>query len=138
MTSEEKEDKVPNQFKPQKLTLLFAGLAFIFVCITSFGAVLTANQGQNAARREAEQARIESTLANERLQDVQDQLNCTNKVVMNAVRGSLQNSILQDDLLLASVSGTGREQIQKSLADTKANLISLLVQVDEANQECTK
>ena len=122
---------------PYRIAIILGFLAFVCLTLLAYRAVTVADKGQEAARNEAAQARIEAAESNRRLNEVQAQLNCVNKNVLRAVVGGLKNSINQDDLLLASSSGASRDAIQTSLINSKNELVEILRQATAAQEkEC--
>lgn len=89
----------------------------------------------NNSRDDTRQDLVE---ANIRIGALQEQLDCINRITLIALKGQLGNSIVQDNLLLASTSGGDREEIRQQLSETRAELISLSQEIDGVDKECTK
>ena len=131
VTLEEKDEKPLSSYRPPPVTIAMFLMAFLLTGFVSWRAVETANAGRQAARSDLSDAEVE-------IAGLQDQLNCTIKVLTRASRGMLDNSILQDDVLLASTSGANIDQVAKSLEETRARLITLNGEITKADEECTK
>ena len=130
MTSDEK-DKVPNQFRPQKATIAMFLASFVLLGFICWKAVDTADNARQYARTDLQEANI-------KIVELQQQLNCTINLIVEANRGMLSNSILQNDLLLTSTSGGERTEIEQQLKETRQLLISISENISHLTEECTK
>lgn len=122
-------DKTPNYFRPSRLTILMGLAAFMLVTLLSMKAVNTADEAADKARSDLNEAKFE-------IQELQDQITCAIDVIVLANRGMLDNSIVQDDLLLASAEGGERQAVSVSLRETRQRLVEILNQMPEATGEC--
>jgi uncharacterized protein YlxW (UPF0749 family) len=125
-----------NQFRPQPWTLVLLFIAFVLTTGLSFQAVRTAQTGQNDARDELSLARIQLVNAQEQQEALNNRLNCQANLTLKAVKGSLDNSIAQDDLLLASSQGGDRTSIVSLLQQTRAHLEDISNQVAAIEKAC--
>lgn len=124
-------DKVPNQFKPSKITIAMFLTSFLLMGFISWRAVEVSNHGREEARSDLKEANI-------RIEELQRQLDCISNISLKALRGQVGNSIVQDDLLLASTSGADRAKIAEDLKKSRADLAVITQQIAEADKECVK
>lgn len=129
--------RIPNQYKPTKGTAIAAFLAFMVMSFVSYSAVRSANKGQDNARADAQLARIAASNAEAQLTRVQNQLNCTLAITMKSLEGSLENSIAQDDMLIASFEGGERTAFVARLKEARERLRLLSQSVADTQNLCT-
>jgi hypothetical protein len=135
--SRKSDRHIPNHYRPSGATAILAFLAFMVMSFVSYNAVRVANKGQDAARNDAQLARIAAANAEERLGKLQEQLDCTLAITMKSLEGSLQNSIGQDDMLIASFEGGDRTQYVARLREVRARLQVLADEVSSTQKACT-
>jgi hypothetical protein len=119
-----------NRYSPPPTTIAMFLATFILVSFLSWTAVKSANNSRDDTRQDLVEANI-------RIGALQEQLDCINRITLIALKGQLGNSIVQDNLLLASTSGGDREEIRQQLSETRAELISLSQEIDGVDKECT-
>jgi hypothetical protein len=90
------------------------------------------------ANHSADEARQDLSVANERADAIQDQLNCTINILSIALRGVLDNSIIQDDLLLSATEGNERAKVAADLKTTRDALVKVSEEISRIDKECTK
>ena len=127
----EVRDKVPNQYRPPKSTIAMYLASFMLLGFICWRAVEVANNS-------ADEARQDLNVANERADAIQDQLNCTINILSIALRGVLNNSIIQDDLLLSATEGTERAKVAADLKTTRDALAKISEEISRIDKECTK
>lgn len=127
--SEGKVDKSPSKSYRGSIVALF--LAFACLIALAYRAVEIANDGQDAARAEAEAAKLE-------VSGLQQQLNCTIQILSLATTGVVDNAIVQNDVLLISAEAGDRAAVIQQLKETRARLVSISGEVKKANEECTR
>lgn len=111
--------------------------AFVIVTIVSHRAVSLAQEDKNAARNEAALARIATADAQKKLDSLERQFACVVNSTLKSLRGMLDNSIFQDDLLLSSVEGGDRTAVLSHLKETRARLHEIEAEIARIEQEPT-
>lgn len=109
---------------------MFLG-AFILLGLISWRSVETANNAAEDARQDKESAEVQ-------IAGLRRQIDCTTKILVDATRGQVGNSIFQDDLLLASFDGSDRNAIAQKLKATREGLVAISGAIEQADKECTK
>lgn len=122
---------------PYALTVTLGVLAFVVVSLVSYRAVAVANHGQEDARNEAQLARIAASDSQEKLNQLQRQLDCVVNVLATATAGNLRNSVAQDDMLLGGFEGGDRATFVAILKEVSEELKATADEVAQIEKKCS-
>lgn len=125
------EVEIPPKFKGQRLSLAMILVGFLLISLVSLRAVNVVNDSKEEARQDLADASI-------RAEQLQEQINCIIGILVPAVQGGLENSIVQNDVLIASLSGGDRAVIEQQLRETRARLFAISGKVGTQAEECIK